>query len=90
MANVENDISLKLLDISKFTTKIKALDEDLKNLDQEIRDKVTWTFAFCELKKCNVVNFALPHLNTFHDMPQFRRKCIFNLKFDPAISFRMT
>ncbi|XP_063694367.1 coiled-coil domain-containing protein 40-like isoform X3 [Bolinopsis microptera] len=39
VANVENDISLKLLEISKFTTKIKGLDEDLKNLDQEIRDK---------------------------------------------------
>ncbi|KAL5246650.1 hypothetical protein ACHWQZ_G018758 [Mnemiopsis leidyi] len=39
VANVENDISLKLLEISKFTTKIKSLDEDLKNLDQEIRDK---------------------------------------------------
>ena len=38
---MENDISLKLLEISKFTTKIKGLDEDLKNLDQEIRDKAS-------------------------------------------------
>ena len=41
MANVENDISLKLLEISKFTTKIKGLDMDLKNLDKEIREKVS-------------------------------------------------
>eukprot|EP00116_Pleurobrachia_bachei_P002938 sb/3463200/ len=39
VANVENDISLKLLEVSKLETRIKGLDEDLVHLDQDIREK---------------------------------------------------